>query len=76
MRNRRKPPPVFERGDRVLILTQHWRSRGQRGTVKKAEWSIGCWRYAVRLDGRLGLTRYNRTSLRLLNAIELLGELA
>jgi len=67
--------PFFKRGDRVLLLTKHWRGKDQRGTVKKHGWCVGAWRYAVRLDGRRGLTRYNRTSLRLLNAIELLGEL-
>jgi len=76
MKNRhRRPPPTFERGDRVRIMTEHWRSRGQRGTVKKVFWAVGAWRYRVRLDGREHRTDYNRTSLRFLSAVELLGEL-
>lgn len=68
-------PPVFKRGERVLILTEHWRGRYQRGTVKRPEWIVGAWRYPVRLDNYDRVRQYNRTSLRLLNAIELLGEL-
>jgi hypothetical protein len=73
--SRRRPEPTFQLGDRVQLLTMHWRDRSQRGTVRRPQWMVGTWRYLVKLDGRKS-EYYNRTSLRHLSAIELLGELA